>query len=287
MGYAFCVALRRAKFVFDTHVVSYICDGEIPRTDWDAVRRFISRRARYAISAITLYELISSIAHGDDQHFSENQARLKILREPPKRKILSLTGDFIRSTTFHLPPQKPDFAPERMTIWIRVLLAAKTKQEVRGPIMLPGSSNRKPAYGFDLSHFANQIKEGKRSNAAELAGLRQGGFDIPTTERWAKSRLKEIGVETTTQNVTTLLEAVDAARRYDFSLFSMAKNRAYDFARHDSDWMDIMQLFYLADPLVHLVTSDANIKLRTRGSPQADRILSFDELKARALEDNP
>jgi hypothetical protein len=281
------VALRRAKFVFDTHVVSYICDGVITRTDWDAVRQFISRRGRYAISAITLYELIASIAHGDDQHFSENQARLKILREPPKRKILPLTRDFIRSTIFHLPPQKPDFAPERMKIWIDVILAAKTKQEVRGPIMLPRSGNRKPPYGFDLSHLANHIKEGKRHNAAELEGLRQGAFGIPTTERWAESRLKECGVETSAQNVTTLLEAVDAARRYDFSLFSMAKNRAYDFGRHDSDWLDIMQLCYLADPLVHVVTSDANMKLRTRGSPQADRILTFDELKARALEDNP
>jgi len=44
---------------------------------------------------------------------------------------------------------------------------------------------------------------------------------------------------------------------------------------------------YLADSLVHLVTSEANMNLRTRGSPQADRILAFDELKARRSKKIP
>jgi hypothetical protein len=277
------VALRRAKFVFDTQVVSYICDGVIPRAEWNAVRQSISKHARYAISAVTLYELIAGIADGDDRHFSENQARLRVLCEPPKMKILPLARDFIRSSIFRFPPQKPDFGPEKLKIWIHVILAAKTKGEVRGPITLPRSGNWNRQYGFDLSLLASQIKQGKQNHATELEGLRQGKFSIPTPERWTESRLKECGIETSAPNVARLLEGFDAARRYDFFLFALEKNHAYDFARHDSDWLDIMQLCYLADPFVHFITCDADMNLRTAGSPQANRILSFDQLKSRML----
>jgi hypothetical protein len=36
---------RRPKFVFDTQVISYLSDGTIPRAEWNAVRKFMSRRA--------------------------------------------------------------------------------------------------------------------------------------------------------------------------------------------------------------------------------------------------
>jgi hypothetical protein len=83
--------------------------------------------------------------------------------------------------------------------------------------------------------------------------------------------------------VARLLAALDAARRYDFFLFDIAKNRKYDFTKHDSDWLDVMQLCYLGDPLIHFVTCDGDFKVRTSGSSQAERIISFEELRAMAI----
>jgi hypothetical protein len=86
------MTLRRPKFVFDTQVISYLSDGTIPRVEWNAVRKFMSRRARYAISSISLYELLAGIEGGDEAHFRENQLRIKVLCEPEKRKFLPLPG---------------------------------------------------------------------------------------------------------------------------------------------------------------------------------------------------
>src|ERR1700730_11660973 len=274
------MALRRPKFVFDTQVISRICDGSIPPAQWNEVRQYMSKHGRYVISAFTLYELIVGIAGGDDVHFRDNQARLRVLCDPPKRKYLPPALDFMRSNLFGLEPQKPDFGPKRLRIWVDVSLKAKTKRKVRCPVPFSRSGNWSKQYGFDLPLLANQIEQGKQHHATELEELRQGKLRIPTPERWTESRLRECGIETSPPNVTILLAGLDAARCYDFFLFDIAKNGRYDFARHDSDWLDIMQLFYLGDPLIHFVTCDGDFKVRTSGSSQAKRILSFEELKA-------
>jgi hypothetical protein len=66
------VPLRRPKFIFDVHIPAYVQEGKIARSDWESVLKYLSSRARYAISSITLYELIVGINGGDDAHFPEN-----------------------------------------------------------------------------------------------------------------------------------------------------------------------------------------------------------------------
>jgi hypothetical protein len=73
------------------------------------VKQFLSRQARHAVSAVTLYELIAGVAGGDYIHFKENQQRLKVLCEPANTKYLPLPRDFLRQTVFGLeaPPIRP------------------------------------------------------------------------------------------------------------------------------------------------------------------------------------
>jgi hypothetical protein len=78
------------------------------------------------------------------------------------------------------------------------------------------------------------------------------------------------------------LTTLDAAYHYDQFLWELAEKHKYDFASHDSDWIDEQQLFYLADPAILFITSDTKIRLRTSKSKQADRVLSFEELKTLA-----
>jgi hypothetical protein len=62
----------------------------------------------------------------------------------------------------------------------------------------------------------------------------------------------------------------------------LARTNTYDFSKHDSDWLDLQQLYYLAEPSIFLVTFDSKIKLRTANSRQIGQILDFEELKALA-----
>lgn len=80
----FLLRLRRRKFIFDLQIASYVQSGKIAPSEWESVLKYLSNRARYAISSITLYELIAGIDGGDEGHFPENRDRPNILYEPAR-----------------------------------------------------------------------------------------------------------------------------------------------------------------------------------------------------------
>jgi hypothetical protein len=239
------VTRRRPKFVLDTQVISYLSDGTILRAEWDAVRKFMSRRARYAISSITLYRLLAGIEGGDEAHFRENQRRIKVLCEPEKRKFLPLPGDFVRSAVFGLALRNQAFQPHKLKTWIEVILSAESKKDLKdGRVTLRGDTDKK--YGSPLSQFADQIRRGKQADAVRLEKLRQELLNPSTQETWSRAVLARIDVPSDPGNVMKLETALDAAWRYEFARYELAKNQHYDFAKHDSDWLDGQLLYYLA-----------------------------------------
>jgi hypothetical protein len=275
--------LLRPKIVFDTQILSYVYKSTICPADWNAVLRYISKKCRYAISANTLYELLAGIAKGDANHFHENQSRIRLLCQPAGREFLPTVGDFVRAKVFGLSARKLDFQPRKLCLWAEVALAATRKSSLQSGVTLHKAGRSRQTYGFDLQLLLKQIEEGKQSHSQRLEGLRQGKLLASTPGSWSRSVLRLLGVPLTDANAKTILIALNAAHRYDISLYEMAKNHAYDFSRHDADWIDSQQLYYLADSSVRFVTCDANIGLRTMNSTQRDRVLSFDELKVLAM----
>jgi len=89
-----------------------------------------------------------------------------------------------------------------------------------------------------------------------------------------------MGVPATVENVAAILSAMDAAWQYELTRcdLAMAKNSTYKFVKNASDWLDSQLLYYLADPMVHLITFDNRLKSRTKRSTQSNRILHFDDL---------
>jgi hypothetical protein len=280
-GYALVVTFRRPKFVFDAQIVSYVRSEKIPRAEWEGVRSYMSSRARYAISSITLYELLAGIEGGDDAHFHDNRERLRVLYEPARRELLPLAGDFVRSVVFGLPIRSKAFQPNKLKTWIEVILSAQTKKDLKeGRVVLRGNADQ--SYGSSLAQFADQIRRGKQMDADRLEKLRRKLLLPSTPDTWSREVLKRMDVPSDPANITKLQSSLGAAWRYELSRYELAKDPAYDFAKHDSDWLDGQLLYYLADPVIHFVTSDRRLKNRARGSSQANRILSFDELKAMA-----
>ena len=275
--------LLRQKIVLDTQIVSDVCAGAICAADWNAVLGYISTKCRYEISANTLYELLAAIATGDANHFHTNQRRIRVLYQPAGREFLPTVGDFVRSKVFGLPARRPDFRPHKLQRWADVVLAATSKSSLHRGVVLHRAGQSRKTYGFDLQLLAKQIEDGKKSHARRLEELRQGNLSPSTTDTWTRAVLRLMDVPATAANQTKLLTALDAACHYDVSLYGMAKNRNYDFSRHDSDWIDSQQLYYLADSSVRIVTRDANIRFLTMSSTQRDRILSFDDLKILAI----
>ena len=264
----------RPKFMFDAQIPCYVQSGRIARADWESVLRYMSSRARYAVSSITLYELIAGIDGGDEAHFPENRDRVRVLYEPARRELLPLASDFVRRTLFRFPISAEAFQPDKLKQLIEVILHASTKADLKGGrVRLWGQT-----YGSPISELADQIRRGKKVDADRLERLRQGLLRASTQETWSRAVLDRMKVPATPENVVKLQAAMDAAWRYELTRYGLAKNQPYNFADHASDWLDSQLLYYLADPLIHFVTLDTKIKDRARGSTQLNRILHFNEL---------
>lgn len=216
------------------------------------------------------------MAKGGDEYFKNDQRRVKILYGPSNCDVFPLALDFVRRVLFQLPARA--FSPSKIQRWIEVILAANNKSDLEnGRVLLFGKQ-----YGFHFSLLNKQIQDGKEAHSRTLNKLRARELDPSTPDAWIRELLRRIPVSSDSSNAALVSSALDAACRYELSLYDEARNKFYDFAKHDSDWLDRQQLYYLADPMVRFVTNDGEFKHRTRGSSQADQILSFEDLKTMA-----
>jgi hypothetical protein len=279
------VPLRRPKFIFDVHIPSYVQSGKITQPEWRSVLKFLSSRARYAVSSITLYELIAGIDGGDDAHFPDNQDQLKILCEPAGREFLPLASDFVRSVVFKLPIRARAFESDKLKRWVDVILKAPSKADLlAGNVVVRGQT-----YGSDLASRVDEIRQGKKQDAKRLEKLQRNQPRVWTPELlltacegWHTTALKRMDVQPTPENVAEVKDRLDAAWFYERERYKLSRNKTYNFTENASDWLDSQLLFYLADPQIHLVAFDAKIQKRVKGSKQASRVLLFSELQALA-----
>ena len=247
----------------------------------------VSSGCRYAVSLNTLYELSVGLAGSTDEYFEQHQNRFTYLFQPGA-VFLPIVGDYLRLKVFGFPIRMRHFSADKIEHWVRVMLAADSRQDVMyGEVTLSRPGCRGREYGVDFELLKSQMAEGKAAHASRLDKLRRGELIRATPEQWADSVLRVIDVEATDGRKTKVVEHLDAAFQYEVSLWNLAKNNLYDFSRHDSDWIDSQQLFYLCDPSLVLVTEDGNLKARVVGSSQENRVLLFREFLRDGLKDVP
>lgn len=275
------MSYRRRKVVFDTQIIANVANGKIPQGRWSEICGRLKLMCRHAISFNTLAEILDGIAGGDAAHFEENLQRLRALYISRKSEFLPLVGDFLRKQIFHATFRKIEFTPNKLRYWVDIVLRAKNRTQLDSGLVdlqRVGHSNR--SYGLHFAHVTRPMNEGRDLHARALEDLRQGVLRRGDSTRWAKSILALINVDDTPANELKLLHSLDAAWKYDNFLYDLAQKQVYDFAKHDSDWIDFQQLFYLSDPHIVFVTLDTNIGFRTKTSAQRNRVLSLDELQS-------
>jgi len=130
---------------------------------------------------------------------------------------------------------------------------------------------------FDLDHFDTHEDKPQKEYSDLLDGIRDGRINRPEPIAWATWLLEPHGLPAYDADCEKLVKGLDAAYRYGFFLTTLADNKSYQFKDHASDWGDTLQLFYLCDESMHLLTLDADFHNRTKGSYQRDRILLYTE----------
>jgi hypothetical protein len=92
-----------------------------------------------------------------------------------------------------------------------------------------------------------------------------------------KGLLEWLGASSGPEIVTELSTRLDAVIEFGFFVTREFLLRNYSLEKHESDIFDQFQLQHLAMDRFVIVTHDPDLSIRTRQSPQANRIMSFDE----------
>lgn len=277
----------RPKLFIDTNICNYAADGRISADEWNRVRKYIGARYRYCISFITMKELFSKIARGNDEHWEQNKRPLHILYGPGERCFLPYPSCFAIRTVLGYPASRnngsPNLSDEKWSeVNMRAVLRAGSKEQLNTGI--PSINQERLGHSFDLDHFDQHENEAQKTLANLLEGMRDGWIDRPEPNIWAAWILHQQGFESYAEDCQKIVDALDAAYKYSTALSKFARNNNYDFRKpgNVTAWGDINQLFYLCDERMHFLTDDNDFTHRANGSSQANRVFLYEDFKRRA-----
>jgi hypothetical protein len=272
--------MNRPKLFLDTNVCIDVASGRICSAEWRRVHKYIDTHYRYYISFITWKELLIKLNRGSDEYFQQNKEPLQVLFRPTKRRVLPYPFVFAVRTILGINVARTYNSnlteEEVVEATFRAVIGAPNKTGLRDGIRVPHS---KKLTRFDLVDFDTQENTPQNEFAEILQGIREGATDDEAErKKWAAWILRPWGLTPYTDDCEKLAVGLDAAYCYTVSLSELAKDKAYDFNTHASNWGDASQLLYLCDEWMHFLTQDADFRNRTKNSPQSSQILTYGEL---------
>lgn len=268
--------MARRRITIDTQVFSLLSEASDDK--WrQRFWRVLDQQYRYIISPLSMFELFFGLAASEGNHFATHQERFRQLWGPRTPLVLELPEAFAIKKALGVDVPAPPESPEQHRNNILIVLAAKSKEDIEtGRVRLP--SQRK-GFGLDLADMAKARQLMITDHAVLLEAVRYGTQAKPTERDWARSHLAKYHLPTDDHTADALVTQLDAAYQYDRWLWSQSKG-PYDYDKNGSDFIDSMQLYYLADPNMYLMTQDKKILNRIGTSTQKARIIDFDAFKA-------
>ena len=267
--------MPKPKLILDTNV----CDKLARSSGLDAnrVRKRIAAEFKVVVSPETFIELLDTIKGGKSgEHFKTDQQRLRIMAGSGIPQFLRFPGAFALRTVLGLEAPATKFHPANFRRWFKVVLAAKSRSQLLAArVKLP---NDKRLWGINPVTVSDQQKDGKRSHEEWLKKVLTGSYAFPPPAMWAKLIGRDLGLPLTDEQGEVLGERLSAAYEYQKHNFDAAsKNPTYNAAKHEGDWVDNQQLYYLCDPTIFLLTDDSGIPQKCAKSGQSKRTLLLKE----------
>jgi hypothetical protein len=272
---------RRQTIFFDTSVCISAGRGYIPAAEWQVIWQFVTCNFDYAVSPMTLSEILVGIGQGDEAYFEANRAPLRILCPPHETAFLRMPLHFALENVLRDRRRVEGLEPGDFRMQARVTLRAPTRSILTsGGVLLPEVQTH--SHGMNLDLVTDFMEAGRRDGVDGLTRLRAGQLQRSEPAVWAQNLVGKLGKTITPEEGARLSARLDAAYLYESALMDLAEQGQYNFSKHGSDWIDAQQLFYLCDPAMHFLTMDGGPKRRTLSSPQRDRIIEYQDLSKRA-----
>ena len=269
----------RPKLFIDTNICINVANGTIPQAEWQRVRQHIEAHYSYQISAITLKEVLAKISRGKDDYFEENKKSLRVLYDAPQRAFLPYPAVFALRTVLGLKSvaRRSSIPEEELYETVcKALFQASSKTQLKDGVQYPNRPGK--LFSFDIDHFDRHENKPQIEHLDLLEGMRDGRVRMPDPMKLAAYTMEACGQASDAECCRKLANALDAANVFSRNLGKLSKSNHAHLGKRESDWGDIMQLYYLCDESMHFLTCDEKCRNQTQGSPQQRRILLYRDL---------
>jgi hypothetical protein len=238
--------------------------------DWVRVSAYLRRRFSLHPCPMPMFELLGGLEGGADEHWMTNMKPLQILDEATG-PFLPMPGRLVLAKLLGITKPYPGYEPAQLNRVLRLVVRSKRRAELR-KVKLSTLSTHMRELKANHVEVLNEARKGMVSSTGE--------YDL-SHEAWARVLLGALGVEATGEHVQQVMAGTDAAYRAGRYLWMRADDDsavAYNFDKHSNDVIDEQQLYYLCDASMHLLTADGGIRTKIMGSPQASRVLLWEDV---------
>lgn len=258
------------SFFADTNVCSKWVSDPVVRQNWQAVKaKLESEGHEYVACPLVLIELLARLFKPEPSYFSKDLKSFLFLADG-QDNMLPFPGAFVARTVLNVESPITKLHEEDFIEMLRVVVSATSREAlICADVELPGSTPF--SYGIDFDKIKIPQENGKKEYARRM-DLRRKEKYVPTRTDHAEGVLSNLKLVPANGDVEAVADSLDAAFHYQrFLLAEIGPD--YDYLENASDWVDRLLLYYLADPKMHIVTNDGNVKLRCRRSRQSDRVV--------------
>lgn len=262
--------MSRDKLIVESSVACKVGTRSLPQSDWTAVARYLAPQFDFAVSPLSFLEVLNSLACGDEQYVIPNLKRIEALSaiDPLHPVFLEMPGQFILRGVLKCGPVLVEtYQPSQMAESMAVVL-------------------RHRSVSTELRDWLAEIRSNHQSGTSGYVStqdqIRSLGQFVGNRELWLRSKTKHLGIlQLSDDEVQRLSVAVDAAYEYATWLRNELKNPSYSASKEKSAWIDYQQLFYLADPTMHILYSDNDFVQRSGSSGQKSRLVKLSDVLAK------
>jgi len=261
-------AVAGKKLIVESSVACKVGTRSLPLADWTAVVQYLSPRFDFVVSPLSFVEIVRSMALGDELSIVEKLKRVEALSpvRPLNPVCLEMPAQFALREVLGKESYIADaYQPIQMCGDIVTLLGAQ------------GMTN---GLGTWLDEVTSKHDSGTDNFVSTHDSMRKVAQPVPTPENWVQGQFKRVNLSD--DDVRKLVIALSAAYEYAVWIRRDLKSPSFSPSKHKSSWIDRQQLFYLADPAMHILCDDNDFLRRSGGSSQKARVQMLPDVVAQA-----
>ena len=256
--------MRRRKMFVETSVALKVGTKLLPERSWEALVEQLAIDFDFVVSPLTFFEILNRLAGGKTQYVVRNARSLLALSPtgPRDSTFLEMPGQFVLREVLKCGPVSDTFQPEHLRDAMAIIL----EERELSPELVAWLADVRRMHGSGTGDLVEKYRE-----------IQKLGQTEPNRELWLRAKFEQLGIiSLSSGEVAALGGRLDAAYQYDaWTRQNQLRNPAYvpTPERSRGDWVDGQQLWYLADPQIHMLYVDRDFKIRTEQSAQKAQLV--------------